>query len=222
MNHTPPSPRAFAMKMWRNTSIFSGFVFIAYLMYAYALYGNFDFFALSDALLGTSDAMLSASLVLSAFSYFFDFLDSKLVYRKYLGLMGFWLALLYAATIMYLEPGIYFYGLPHTIQEPRVYLGIAAMGLLAFMAMISNNFAMRKLGFRNWRRLLRVGYIAYGLLAIRAYILEHDVWREWFINPETLPSVRLITTFFAACVILFRFAMQKYSAQDELLPAQLP
>ena len=93
------------------------------------------------------------------------------------------------------------------------------MAILTFTALISNNWGIKKLG-RNWRRLMRLGYLAYALLIARAIVIEWDLWSLWRETGKGIPPPRLLVSIFALLVILFRGLMitSKLIKRREITP----
>lgn len=189
---------------WTHALGFASIVFTVALLYVSA-YGVTDpMAALVQGLGGTAGVLIGSSFALSSFCYYFDFLDTKIIYRKYLGLLGFYFATATCIFLFLSRPDIYIYNFRTFMQTPSFLFGFPAMVILAFMALISNNYAMRLLGPQNWRRALRLGYIAYILLIVKAYFLEKYVWGAWWETVDGLPPPELVLTVFAICVLLFR------------------
>ncbi|MFC1687022.1 hypothetical protein ACFL0L_00380 [Patescibacteria group bacterium] len=193
--------------MWRVSIFIAAGIFILLFLYVYSIDGIVDLFMISKVVAGTAALMIGISFALSGFTYYFDFLDTKIGYRKYIGLTGFWLALAYSIMLVFIDPDRYFYGFFENIGSADFILGLSAVGILAFMAIISNSWAMHKLGPLRWRQLLRFGYVAYALLVTRAIVTEWDLWTVWWNAPETLPPPRLTISVIAIIIILFRISM---------------
>jgi DMSO/TMAO reductase YedYZ heme-binding membrane subunit len=156
-------------------------------------------------------------------SYYFNFLDHELAYRKNLGLTGYFLALLYSFSLLFINPERYFSGFFENLISYDFILGLGAMGILTLMAVVSNNFVMRKIGAHAWRVILRLGYVAYFLLILRAVVLEGDSWLFWFQSLDNLPPPRLLISIFAVIVIALRVSMEislrSKNLRDKSLPA---
>lgn len=194
-------------KMWRN-SIFWGIVlYLLVVTYVWRYTDTFSLEVLSNAAAGTGGILIGTSFALSGLSYFFNIFDSKLQYRKYLGLLGYYFALAYAISLLFRFPDRYITHFSATIFETQALLGITAMIILTCMMCISHQYWMKLLG-KHWRPLLRVGYLAYGLLVVRAALLEHAMWRAWLLEPDGLPPMRLLLSTFAVCVIALRLVME--------------
>jgi len=150
--------------------------------------------------------LIGMSFALSGLCYFFNFLDTKILYRRDLGLNGFYLVTahgLYSFLFNKFTPWFKYF------ESDRLLAFVpAAISLLLFfgMALISNKYAAKKFGGEKWRSLLRLGYIAYFLGAAHAILWGFDDWMEWFGN-NSLPPVSLIMAVFVGLVLLLRIAL---------------
>lgn len=194
-------------RIWLNSWIISLVVMIFLGLTLYILEGFFNFASLSKILAGTACFMIGASFAMSGFCYYWDFLDKKIIYRKYLGVIGFIYALAYSLTLVILDPERYFYHLLDNLYDPEIILGLSAMTIFTFMFVISRTKIMLSLGPQLWRKLLRVGYLAYFLLVVRAWYIEKDLWYDWFSALEGFPPPRLLMAAFAILVVLFRISI---------------
>ena len=175
--------------------------------YNYLYRDGFNDATWSESLAATAGILIGLSFVASALSYFFK--KTKLMgVRKQMGLYGFWIALVYCFSLQYRFPDKYFTGLQNNLGETEVILGLAAMFILGFMTLISSKYGVKVLGPIWWRRSLRLGYVAYLLLIIRAYIVEQHIWSAWWENPNFLAPPRLLLSVYATLIILGRLAME--------------
>ncbi len=195
---------------WLKVSILADIIFAVMILYnlLYAQTFQINLAILSESLAATAGFLLGFSFALSGMSYFFNFLDSKLHYRKQLGLVGYYFALVYSLTLVFRFPEKYGNGLTSHILDGEVLLGFGAMAILTMMAIISHPQAVHILGATFWRILLRMGYIAFILLIIRAVMIEGEIWQVWFSTMETVPPPRLVLTVFAIAVIVLRIILQ--------------
>jgi len=192
--------------LWIRSLLFSAGIYALLLMYVIKYQGSITLATYSESFAFAGGVLIGFSFALSGMTYFFNFLDSKLRYRKQLGLIGYFFALGHSLSLLWRFPQ-YTQNIPQAYFAPDAILGLIAMGIWTFMAIISANWAMRALG-RNWRAALRLGYIAYGLLIIRAYLILGGNWTAWFSNPITLPHPRLLLSGFALAVILLRILLE--------------
>src|SRR5690606_23440371 len=98
----------------------------------------------------TAGVLIGLSFALSGLTYFYDFLDTKLKYRKQLGLVGYYLAVIYTLLLIAYLPDIYWPSSAGTLFAFATLTGVAAMTIFTFMAIISGSWAIKLLG-KNWR-----------------------------------------------------------------------
>jgi DMSO/TMAO reductase YedYZ heme-binding membrane subunit len=196
-----------AFLMWLKTDMFGCLVFLVGLGYMYLYRGTIDVAVLSENLALTGGILIGLSFALSGITFFYNFLDSKLKYRKYIGLLGYYFAVAYTITLIVRFPDLYWNQLPVSVLTWEALLGITAMAILSFMAIISQNWAALRLG-KHWRPLLRLGYLAYAVLILRAIIIEAPGWSLWAESFKTVPPPRLLLTIYALLVILLRVVLE--------------
>lgn len=102
-------------------------------------------------------------------------------FRRWMGLMGFWYALMHFAVWLVLDRQLDW---PRVVEDltrrPYVVIGFVALALLVPLAATSWNGAVRRMGATAWRRLHRLAYPATALAAI------HFVWLVKAWPPEPL------------------------------------
>ena len=194
-------------KIWKDVFVITLLIYIVFCLFVYFIDGAISGTLFSKALAGTSAILFAASFSLSGFCYSWDSLDKKIGYRKYLGLMGFWTALAYSISLMLVDSQRYFYGFLDNALSADFILGIISMAIFTFMALISQDSIMKKMGPHNWRRALRLGYLAWLLLAIRAYVIEKELWAEYINTFDGFPPPRLLLTLLVIAVIIFRLSI---------------
>jgi DMSO/TMAO reductase YedYZ heme-binding membrane subunit len=193
--------------LWIHTIVFAIIMYVLAVGYGILYQGVLDAAVLSEAFAFSGGILIGCSFVLSSVTYFFNFLDSKLKYRKMLGLVGYYIALAYSLTLLLRNLDLYWNHPTTSLLQPEALLGLSAMAIFTFMAVISGNWAVKLLG-TSWRAWLRTGYIAYLLLVIRAFSIEGEMWRSWAMTRETVPSLRLVLTVFALMVIYARIGLE--------------
>lgn len=161
----------------------------------------------ASVLAGTSGILLAMSFSLSSFSYYFDFLDRQVVYRKYLGLLGYFYAVAYTGVIVAADPEKFFSHFPANLLSVEIGLGVLAMAIFTLMALISNAKAVQLLGGKVWKGILGWGYIAYALLVIRGIFLDAHLWQAWGSGSGTVFTVRMGLTILGIAVLLFRVSV---------------
>lgn len=160
----------------------------------------------------TADAgtlLIVLSFAMSGFSYFFNFLDKYLVYRKYIGLIGFYLTLVHV-----------YYALVFALAHPdialstgsRVWSFIGAVFALTYfiqMTLVSNNWAIKILGGKAQRIILRFGYVALAATVIHFWIRKLPLWEDFMAGDfGSIPPLSLVVFVFAILAFLLRIAME--------------
>jgi DMSO/TMAO reductase YedYZ heme-binding membrane subunit len=202
---TPVSP----LRMWINTLILSIGVFVFGSLYLFARRGSFDLYIANKVFATTSLVLIGLSFALSGLCYFWDFVDTKIVYRKVLGLVGFYYSLVHVFVTLFLLPNKF--PLPSWIMGHIPTVVFATLGLIIFivMAIASDNDVMHELGSKSWRRTMRAGYIAYIFIIIHFTLLKYKGWMSWFNTKEPfLPPLSLLEIIFAVAVIGIRIALE--------------
>ena len=101
-------------------------------------------------------------------------------YRRQLGLLGFYYALLHLSTYLILDQGLDTAAIVADIlKRPYITIGMAAFSLLVPLAVTSNNASIRKLGTKAWSRLHKLAYVATALAALHFLMLV----KAWPIEP---------------------------------------
>jgi sulfoxide reductase heme-binding subunit YedZ len=63
-----------------------------------------------------------------------------------------------------------------SFYKPFIWLGLAGLSILVILAATSNNFSIRKLGGKNWKRLHRLAYVAAAVLIYHQAIAGKGHW----------------------------------------------
>lgn len=213
-----PSP---VVKHWLNTISFGGLIFLFVCYYYFFQGDNFSLELINKATASTAIILMGLSFALSGLGYYWDFLDRKVAYRKYLGLVGYFFVLWHGIN------SLYFYFLADTDLEKfvlsrdwlvldytinnRIPFVLGALSLLIFtiMALISNNYATKKIGGVRWRKLLRVGYIALLFALIHFTVKNLEIWINWIRDgANTLPQMSSLLAVYIVVILLLRLSLQ--------------
>ena len=84
------------------------------------------------------------------------------------GLMHFGFHLLYEGDAQ---------AITRSFSKPFIWVGLSGLSILLVLALTSNNFSIRKLGGRNWKRLHRLAYLAAALLIYHQAIAGKGHWQ---------------------------------------------
>lgn len=212
------------LRLWLRTLWFSGMMLAFCAWYLSITEPGTLPVIINKALADGAMILIGLSFALSGLCYFWDFLDRLIIYRKYLGLAGFAFGLAHAimSLVFYLwwKPRGYetnpIFVLDHqwdfgVLLVSNLYAFAAALVALAIfimMAAISNRYAIEELGGIWWRRLLRVGYLAYVSATIHFFIKNFPDWRTMFeMSVTVLPPMNFMIFLLVCGVIALRLAL---------------
>ncbi len=207
MLQSPTPHRSFFpdWSLYFKTGIFGLIVFG--LSYAYMKWLNVPG-EVNKSMADTAIILMGSSMLLSSVSYFWNFLDWAIIYRKYLGLIGF----AFGIAHLLLSWGAFLSLLKiSTWEQGKMWpalMGAVAFGIFLIMALVSNSFSARKLGVMTWKGILRTGYIAVIFVWLHVVLLKSARWITWFQGGmKTLPSLSLLVAIFMTIVIIMRILL---------------
>ena len=202
-------PKEIKIKFWKNTFYWSLGIFSAWSLYYYFWLDFYNFGVFIEVLQSTAHIMIAISLLFGTFTFYTDFLDSKLGYRKYFGLTGYWYLVVHLVLLVLTDPQTnLFEPLRGNLTQDQILGGVAFL-ILTFMASISHDSTMIRLGPKLWRNSLRMGFLIYLVLIPRAFLLESNLWFDWYLGQgqSILMPPNLIATHVGIFVILFRLSV---------------
>lgn len=201
------APKHPTVKLWVYTILFSALVALLCGWYVTAYFSKFTTRVINETAADAGFILIGCSFALSGICYFWNFLDTKIVYRKYLGLMGFFFIVVHVYLSLFKVP----FPLSQYLDEDhRVAFFAAVISLAIFvgMALISNRYAVRQLGGAHWRKLLRTGYAAYIIAIVHFALRKGPEWSTWFAKHKpALPPLSILVVIFAALVLALRFSL---------------
>lgn len=164
--------------------------------------------ALNKSAADTAIVLIGLSMILSGVCYFFNLFDPFIIYRKYLGLVGWafglahvllsWTTLQALFRLETWEKGL---------MWPALTAFIATI-IFTIMALISNSRMAKLLGGKVWRSILRTGYIAVALIFLHVVLLKSGKWITWWAEGmKSAPSLSLLVSIFMLIVLLMRLAL---------------
>lgn len=107
-------------------------------------------------------------------------------YRRALGLLAFYYALLHLVTYLVLDQGLDLAAIgADIVKRPYITIGMATFVVLVPLALTSTNAAIRRMGGQAWARLHRLVYIA----AIGAALHFILVVKSWPMEPLVYAAI---------------------------------
>ena len=92
--------------------------------------------------------------------------------RRMLGLFAFFYALLHVITYTAIDQGLDWHAIADDIIKRKfIFVGFSTFVLLLPLAVTSTDSAVRRLGYRRWKQLHRLAYVAPALAVL------HFIWR---------------------------------------------
>ncbi|MFZ1721031.1 MAG: hypothetical protein WAU07_00845 [Microgenomates group bacterium] len=202
---TQKSPKISSFRLYFNTTVFGLVVFAFF--YAYNASLGIPSL-LNKAVADAAVILIGLSMMLSGLCYFWNFVDTKIIYRKYLGLIGFAFVIVHmllslSAFNKLVDPAAWQSGAVLPVIEASV-----ATAIFTIMALISNAYAATELGGVVWRRILRTGYIALIFALMHVVLLKIDRWVTWWTEGVSRPPAgSLIVSVFIILVLVLRLAL---------------
>ncbi|MET0528274.1 MAG: protein-methionine-sulfoxide reductase heme-binding subunit MsrQ [Microvirga sp.] len=130
-------------------------------------------------------------------------------YRRAIGLLAFYYALLHLTTYLVLDQGLDFtLIIADIIKRPYITIGMATFVVLIPLAVTSNNASIRRLGGQAWARLHHLVYIA----AIGAALHFILVVKSWPMEPLVYAAIVAVLLGYR----LVRSLMKKPSSRQRL------
>jgi DMSO/TMAO reductase YedYZ heme-binding membrane subunit len=217
--------------LWTKTFAF-GFALYGVLgLYLFLREGVYDLAIANKAFASEAMILIGLSFALSGICYFFNFADTKIAYRKHLGVLGFSLAATHGIISLFFLPNLFPFPQYYATYFASFLFAIAALMILTVMAAVSNTIAIRALGGPLWREILRTGYVAYILSMLHFGMKSKHIWLRWIADKHPLlPPLSLLVFLFAVGVLILRVLLEvslrrkKISISDELTnrPTDLP
>lgn len=205
------SPSSSENKLWVDVALYSVIILVVVCLYYFVQQGNFTYRITNRAIADVGMLLIGLSMALSGLCYFWNFADRFIIYRKHLGVAGFAYALAHSVLSLFFMPE--YFPFPDYYLEQNNLLSflsaLTALLIYAGMTLISNRYAIKELGGKIWRNLLRIGYIAYFLTIIHFGLRGYPFWLRWFIGQSdtVFPSFGLIVFTFGTAVLLIRIAL---------------
>ena len=127
---------------------------------------------------------LIATLAITPLRQLFNI--NLLRYRRAIGLLAFYYALLHLVTYLVLDQGLDMAAIwADIVKRPYITIGMATFVVLVPLALTSNNAAIRRMGGQAWARLHRLVYVA----AIGAALHFILVVKSWPMEPLVYAAI---------------------------------
>lgn len=187
------------------------YTFLRYNVVRSVPFENFPLYILNKSVALTATIMIGLSFILGPLVRFWPkTFESSLALRKYLGLLGFGTASFHALMSLILYSPSYYpkfflkSGKMNLIGESSMLFGILAFAVFAVIAITSLPSVEQSLNEASWKRIQRLGYLAYFFVLLHVFIMGFSGW----FKPEGwqygLASISLISALVIILVLLMR------------------
>jgi sulfoxide reductase heme-binding subunit YedZ len=114
-------------------------------------------------------------------------------HRRMIGVSACVYALLHLSAHILYEGG--WDGFVRSLSKPFIWYGLAGLSILLALALTSNNFSIRALGGRAWKRLHRLTYVAAAVLIYHQAIAGKGHWQvaRWLLFPLAALQIARLT-----------------------------
>src|SRR3989338_8656115 len=173
---------------WKNNlrdyaivAVISLLIFSILSLYIFERRGYYNLYIMNKVLAGTSLILLCIVLLIGPLCGFSNRFTPWLTFRKELGVILFFLALFHSVVSLFFLPDKF--PLLYFLNEGLVsfVFGLSSIILLAFIAIISNDFFMNKLGAQRWWFIQRWGArISFILIFLHFTIIKYKGWIKFF------------------------------------------
>lgn len=183
---------------------------------AYLFYrrGYYDLYIANKIFAGVAAILLGITFLIGPLSRLFSFPDRYVQYRKELGIVAFFFALIHGiVSFFFLSSKFPLSGFPGTLNWPFIF-GVTATIVLVAIFFISNDRAMAVIGRKKWWQLQYWGVrLAFILVLLHVFIMKWSGWVKWYkvggssdlIHSEW-PGAGLLVGWFMVFVVIVRLA----------------
>lgn len=189
-------------------------LFVILSAYLFFRRGYYDLYIANKVFANVSAILLGIVLLIGPLSRLFSFPDRYVQYRKELGIVAFFLAIMHGiVSRFFLESKFPLSGFLGTPNWPFIF-GLAATIVLIAIFFISNDRIMTAIGREKWWQLQYWGVrIAFVFVFLHVFILKWEGWVKWYkvgggnelAHPEW-PGAGLLIGWFMAFVVFIRLA----------------
>ena len=188
--------------------------FVALSVYLFYRRGYYDLYIANKVFAGVAAVLVGIVILIGPGSRLFSFPDRYVQYRKELGVVAFFLALIHSVvSFFFLQDKFPARKFLSAEWWPFIF-GLTATIVLIAIFFISNDRAMMALGREKWWRLQYWGVrLAFALILLHVFIMKWSGWVKWYqvggskelVRPEW-PGAGLLVGWFMVFVVFIRLA----------------
>lgn len=215
MSHsdTQSAARPSEVRKWEVAITLALFYSLPVIIYVWAFSGTLATVTAWNAVTaGVAGCLLATALSASSWYYYTGWPNMRWGYQKQIGVLAFWLCVLYCVQLLYIEPDVYWYGFWDNLATPNFFYGLSAMTIFAAMTFANTEYMKQYISWNTVKFILGLGFVGYALLVIRAVFLEWPIWATWLQTFSGLPTTRFVLSALAVSVLLFRLSIPVHAA----------
>lgn len=189
-------------------------LFVVLSLYRFIRRGDYTLSSANETFAGVAAVLFGIVLLIGLGSRLFSFPDRYVQYRKELGIIAFFLALIHGVVSLFFLPAKFsLSGFLGTLNWPFVF-GLTALIVLIALFIISNDRTMNAMGRERWWRWQYWGMrLAFILVLLHVFVMKWEGWLKWYriggkkelAHPEW-PMVGILVGWFMVFVVLVRLA----------------
>ena len=195
-------------------ALISGFILSVLLsLYLFLRRGYYDLYIDNKVFAGVSLMLLGTTFLIGPFSRLYSRFDSWVMYRKEIGIIAFFFALLHSLISFFFLPNKF----PLTYFEKNILtfiFGLTAILVLIYLFILSFERVIKYLDRKRWWLVQNWGIRIAGLLVfLHVFIMKYPGWIKWYIQGggselarPYLPPASLVVSVFAFYVIVVRLS----------------
>jgi sulfoxide reductase heme-binding subunit YedZ len=133
-------------------------------------------------------------------------------YRRTLGLLAFYYAVMHLSVYLVLDQGLDFAAIwADIVKRPYITVGMLAFTILVPLAVTSNNAMIRRMGGSAWARLHKLVYVAAAAAALHFVMLA----KVWAVEPLVYAAI-------VATLLAYRLVVYLMKPQRRVVPSPRP
>lgn len=177
------------------------FIVIYFIRIKGLLFFIISLYYLNKALAWTAFFLVGVSMSLTSVAFFIKRWQRMIIYRKYLGVVGFWYFVAHALTSLFLLKDLFPFPGYFFAKENfwSTVASIIAATILLAMIISSREGMVKIIGTTWWRRTLRLGFIVLVLIVI------HFNLKYW---GQTRPALVIIGMIYVVFILILRLILE--------------
>lgn len=201
---------------WAKTIRIVLFVFLLFSLYLYLRRGYFNLYIVNKVFGSTAVVLAGLTLLIKPLSQKIEKLNQFMAIRRYLGLSAFGLVLAHMIVSIGFLPNKFPLSWYQNEIIPVIF-GLLAILMWVYLAYISSDEKIRKMGLEIWKKHQNIfGKVAFLAIFLHVTVMKYQGWINWLngkvkaspelVNPS-YPPASIFVFIFMLCVIFYRILL---------------